>query len=261
MTYVALDQDLVVGLGRGTAAGPALPPALEGVPLRYLRVDGEVVIDVRGAVREWHIDPVGRPRVDPGPDRQVITCAGDASLVRDANGWRVETDADRRAAAQTRLLAEADASVGRLRAALVTTVEGQSEAYAAKGAEVQAWEAAGEPADPNPTDYPWAADRSALLTALADPADPAVTIADVMAEWRARREAWLALLRATERAREAAKARLGAAADVGAAEAVGGGLTAVCTALAADWRAAAAAGGVPDVQAAISVLDGIAWPL
>ena len=258
VSRAATNVDLVSGSVEGAAPGIDLPPDLADIPLARLRWTGAALIDIRGLVRAWHIDPQGRPRLAPAPDRQPLTCAGDDPLTRDpATGvWRVESGADRLAAARARALAAADTAVDRLRAALVTGIAGQNEAYRAKGAELAAWEAAGEPVDPDPAAYPWAADRAALLTGLGTP----TAIPAVMAEWRARRAAWTVLLRATERAREAAKARIRVAADGPAAAAAAAALAETCGALAESFAAAAAAGGVPAVPAAVAVLDGIPWP-
>ena len=252
------DIDLVAALVSGLAPGVAVRPHIADVPPQWLRWDGSALIDIRGLTRTWHVDPEGRPRLDRAADRQPLDCAGDAALIRDTTTglWRVEGEPDRLAGIIARDLAAVDTTVGDLRRALQTTAPGQDEAYQAKVAELTAWDAAGRPADPDPTDYPWAAARAAMLTAAGTPTD----IATVMADWQDRRAVWTQIHLASEVAREAAKHRIRAATGEAQAQAVLAALQAVCTPLTQQLAALSAAGTVPDPAAARAALAGIVWP-
>lgn len=86
-----------------------------------------------------------------------------------------------------------NAAAGRAREQYLTAVPGQSTTYAAKQAEAARWVAAGRPAAPSATEYPWASDRAGLR---------AVSVAEVLAEWEAVAIAWAAIGRAVEHERE-----------------------------------------------------------
>lgn len=85
------DDDLLVRAGT-MIDGHAIPTELSGLPFDRLRWNGSIV-DV-AAVTAWHIDSAGRKRLAPAQDRQPLTCAWDAVLVRDGETWRVRSAAD-----------------------------------------------------------------------------------------------------------------------------------------------------------------------
>lgn len=89
---LVIHEDLITGEGTGID-GPERPANLVGVPLSRLRWSGGSVIDVAG-VTTWHIDSAGRKRVASAEDRQPLTCAWDAVLLRAGDTWRVRTAAD-----------------------------------------------------------------------------------------------------------------------------------------------------------------------
>ena len=236
-------------------ATPVAPPSAAAgeVPVYDRAAMAWTVVEDHRGKSAWST-VTGQPIVmsAPGPVAAgvTLTAPGPHDRWDDATGQWTE-DPARAAAGKAKALTAVDRAIGELRAALVTAVAGQSEAYDAKAAELAAWEAAGEPVDPPAVGYPWAADRAAMLTGLGT----AKTIADVMREWRARRGAWTELLRATERAREAAKHRIRGSSSAGAADAVTAALAGVCATLRTDLAAVSAAGGVPDVPVVIAALD------
>jgi hypothetical protein len=140
-TYLlTVDDDLPTGRVSGMALGFPLPVALSQTPLGSLRaIDGEI-IDVTTMVREWHIDGDGRPRVEPASDRQPLTCAGGAVLLRDHETglWRGRTGADDLADAVSAALTTIDAGAEAARQAFLTAGEGQLWTYQTKAAEAEA---------------------------------------------------------------------------------------------------------------------------
>lgn len=93
-----VEDDLILAVVDGLAPGLPLPAALHGTPPARLRLIGNELVDVSSRTA-WHIDARGRKRVAPGDDRQPLSCAWDARLVRDGGHWRAEEPADRRAPA------------------------------------------------------------------------------------------------------------------------------------------------------------------
>ncbi|MEQ1711715.1 MAG: hypothetical protein ABL908_09970 [Hyphomicrobium sp.] len=93
MTIMITDGDLVTGIALGDADGPELPCAMAALPLDRLRLMDGVIVDVDQRT-EWHVDAAGKKRVAAAPDRQPLTCAWDAVLLRDGGAWRVSTERD-----------------------------------------------------------------------------------------------------------------------------------------------------------------------
>jgi hypothetical protein len=140
MTTLLITNDLVTGTATGMVAGTRLPAALAGVPSRLLRhIDGEIV-DISAVEREWHIDALGRPRLEASSDRQPLTCAGGAELVRDTDTglWRERTEVDILAEAIGAAIVSIDRAAESVRTAYLTSGEGQAMVYQAKASEAQA---------------------------------------------------------------------------------------------------------------------------
>ncbi|SDE45713.1 hypothetical protein [Rhodospira trueperi] len=204
------DGDLMVARASGTAPGTPLPPALAGVPLERLRYDAaaDTVIDIAGVEREWHVDPQGRPRLAPADGRQPLTCAGDDPLIRDADTglWRVETDADRRAAAQTAAAAEIDRRAEAVRLTYLTGGAAQAMTYQRKEQRAREAQAILDAGDmPATGDFPMLAAEVGIT---------APNLPGVVAVILTQADAWEGVAGRIEAARLSGKAAIAAAPDV-----------------------------------------------
>lgn len=89
MTLTAIIcDDLVVGRMTGIDGGPPIGEDVAALPDAALRFNGTNVIDAR-SVTLWHVDARGTKHLLALADRQALTCAWDAPLVRDGGAWRV----------------------------------------------------------------------------------------------------------------------------------------------------------------------------
>ena len=101
MPNAILNIDLIVG-STTDAARPYFDQKLS----RKLRWNGHSFIDCTKH-NDWLVDDAGNKRLPvmhPGSDWQAISCDFDDALILDNGNWRVETDADRLAAAKARAL-------------------------------------------------------------------------------------------------------------------------------------------------------------
>jgi hypothetical protein len=95
MRTIDFEGDVARGVAAGLNWGVPCPPALLEVPLERLRLLGGEVVDAAAlGMREWHIDAAGVRHVTAAADRQPLTCAWEAPLVRAEGVWSVRSADD-----------------------------------------------------------------------------------------------------------------------------------------------------------------------
>jgi hypothetical protein len=112
---------------------------------------------------------------------------------------------------KAQLKAQVDVAAEGERMHYLTPGSGQAQTYELKRTEVARWRNAGLPAEPDAGLYPWAADRADSF---------GMSVHEVLTEWAARADAWVAVGIAIERVREAAKAAIDEAGNEAAARAI-----------------------------------------
>lgn len=179
---------------------PDFPASAQHADARRYFVVGQ---DVLGE-REWP-DAIATPDLVVDATGEAPTRAAIDSMVR------ATPPAPTLDELKGRLRELVDEAAERERLRYITAGAGQALVYEAKRTEVARWRARGEPAEPAPVDFPWAADRATRRDA---------ALVDVLAEWSAQADAWAAIGIAIEHVREAAKEAIAGAADAAAARAI-----------------------------------------
>jgi hypothetical protein len=117
---------------------------------------------------------------------------------------------------KARLRAAIDTAAEAERLKYITPGAGQAMVYEAKRTEVARWHSLGDPLNPSPDLFPWAAGRSKTF---------GLPVKDVLLEWSLQADGWAGIGIAIEAVRETAKAAIAAAKDEAAARAVVAGVT------------------------------------